>query len=680
MRRKSRRQCVSFHCRRRLRGALRGDAIRYARSLLVKNIPIIGKFLSILAVFGVFAVGSTLYATRQMHVIQSGYEGVINTPLKAAADVTAANRYLLGMKADVALGLLNTDVTSIAPEAAQLRADRAGYDASMKAAAADEPSQAGSIAALAARVDGLMDKDCAQSAQAGLDFATVMASQQDYTASCAPEFSPILADSTVLRNAFNEAGNRDIRAISAKTSATIILTLGTVLGSLALVMLGGFFAIQAWVVAPVRDLGGTMNQLAGGDYQASVNGVERGDEIGGMSRAVQRFKDAGLEKRRLEAEAEAVRAEAASERARAQSQSEAAAAAQAAMVQSIAAGLESLAKGDLVFRLNTPFSAGYEKLRDDFNKALATLQETMVAIDENTQAVRAGADEITHASDDLAKRTEQQAASLEQTAAALDEITATVRKTAEGAKEARQAVAAAKNDAARSGEVVKDAVAAMSGIENSSKEIGNIIGVIDEIAFQTNLLALNAGVEAARAGEAGRGFAVVATEVRALAQRSADAAKEIKNLISASGAQVANGVTLVGETGKVLGQMLEQVERVNHLVGEIAASAQEQATGLQHVNQAVNQMDQVTQQNAAMVGESTAASHGLAGEALALAKLVAQFQTGATARPHSAAKPVARPASAKPRASAPIGKFTSKPTTAGMTANLPAGGDNWDEF
>jgi methyl-accepting chemotaxis protein len=349
------------------------------------------------------------------------------------------------------------------------------------------------------------------------------------------------------------------------------------------------------------------------------------------------------------------------------------------ILQTLGDALKALAAGTLTHRIaDNILPAEYAALRQDFNAAMATLQETMVSIGANTQAVRSGAEEITQASDDLSRRTEQQAASLEETAAALDEITATVRKTAEGANEARKVVAAAKTDAERSGEVVKETVAAMSGIETSSKQIGNIIGVIDEIAFQTNLLALNAGVEAARAGDAGRGFAVVATEVRALAQRSADAAKEIKTLISASGAQVASGVTLVGETGKALSRTVEQVEQLNRLVSEIAASAQEQATGLHEVNTAVNQMDQVTQQNAAMVEEATAASHSLSGEAAELARLVGQFQTGAVAHPAPARPAVKKPAAANPRipAHAPIGKFSAAPAK----ANAPAKADNWDEF
>lgn len=268
-------------------------------------------------------------------------------------------------------------------------------------------------------------------------------------------------------------------------------------------------------------------------------------------------------------------------------------------VSALGGTLARLAQGDLAQRIEQPFTPELDKLRIDFNAALDTLQTTMRDIVGAAQAIRSGTNEVSHAADDLSKRTEQQAASLEETAAALDQITATVKKTADGANHAREAVTTAKSDAERSGEVVRGAVQAMAEIDRSSKEISNIIGVIDEIAFQTNLLALNAGVEAARAGEAGKGFAVVASEVRALAQRSAEAAKEIKGLIQASSSQVASGVDLVGQTGKALERIVTQVADINGVVVEIAASAKEQATGLAEVNTAVNQMDQVTQQNAA---------------------------------------------------------------------------------
>ena len=305
-------------------------------------------------------------------------------------------------------------------------------------------------------------------------------------------------------------------------------------------------------------------------------------------------------------------------------------------VDEIAAGLSQLAHNDLTCRITHAIDPAFEKVRTDFNAAMTTLQETMTAVSASTSSVGVGADEIASASDDLSRRTEQQAASLEETAAALDQITATVKRSASGAKQASGAASNARAEAQRSGEIVREAVSAMGEIETSSKQISQIIGVIDEIAFQTNLLALNAGVEAARAGEAGRGFAVVASEVRALAQRSADAAKEIKALIATSSAQVERGVKLVGETGETLLGIAEKVAEIDGLISEIALSSQEQATGLNQVNTAVNQMDQVTQQNAAMVEEATAAASNLRSESRELVRLISRFQSGAAV--HGAAR------------------------------------------
>jgi methyl-accepting chemotaxis protein len=249
------------------------------------------------------------------------------------------------------------------------------------------------------------------------------------------------------------------------------------------------------------------------------------------------------------------------------------------------------------------------------------------SVSDGARSMATGSSEITSAADDLARHTEQQASSIEETATALDEIVAIVRKTAEGARHASDIVVAAKTHAEKVEGVVRQTVSAMGQIENSSHQITQIIGVIDEIAFQTNLLALNAGVEAARAGDAGRGFAVVASEVRALAQRSAQAAKEIKTIIGSSSQQVGYGVTLVAQTGEALGIILSQVVEINGVVAEIATAAGDQAHSLSQVNQAVNQMDKATQENAAMVEQSTAASHKLSSEANALLDMVGVFQT-----------------------------------------------------
>ncbi|XXB11573.1 methyl-accepting chemotaxis protein (plasmid) [Rhizobium sp. YTUHZ045] len=297
-------------------------------------------------------------------------------------------------------------------------------------------------------------------------------------------------------------------------------------------------------------------------------------------------------------------------------------------VTTIGAALTKLAQGDLSFSLDEPFTADFEDLRRTMNEALSQMRNALSAVAHSTDQIDVGTREISQSAEDLSRRTEQQSASLEETAAALDEITLNVTNAARRADEARHAAATASGNSERSGQVVADAVAAMSRIETSSNQISNIIGVIDEIAFQTNLLALNAGVEAARAGEAGKGFAVVAQEVRELAQRSAQAAKEIKGLIRNSSEEVSTGVKLVSETGNSLRTIQDNIAAVNDHMEAIASSAKEQATGLSEVNSAVNQMDQVTQQNAAMVEETNAAGATLAQETARLRGLVEGFQLG----------------------------------------------------
>jgi methyl-accepting chemotaxis protein len=398
-----------------------------------------------------------------------------------------------------------------------------------------------------------------------------------------------------------------------------------VLGGVAILMAFAIYLIfRRRVTVPLTQLREAMESMAQGNLDCAVPGIDKQDEIGEIARAVNGIKANAAAKAEMET------------------------ATQRRIVDGLGSGLEALAQGNLRYQIIESFEGHYDSLRQSFNTTVAGLENSMSQVAHSAQSVNTGSNEIRAASEDLARRTEQQAAALEETTAAMGQVTSMVGETARSASDVRSAVSEAHKDATEGGNVVRKAVDAMDAIEKSSQEINNIINVIDGISFQTNLLALNAGVEAARAGDAGKGFAVVANEVRALAQRSADAAKDIKGLITTSSGQVNQGVNLVGETGRMLERISGKIGEINALIADIASGAERQAVNLQQVNGAVTDMDRMTQQNAAMVEESTAAARSLAVEADELAALVTRFELKSNASPGSSAAPARRAAAAKP--------------------------------
>ncbi|MCD2175251.1 methyl-accepting chemotaxis protein [Rhizobium sp. C4] len=451
----------------------------------------------------------------------------------------------------------------------------------------------------------------------------------------------------------------------------------------AVALVAGIFVVRG-IAMPIGRITKSMRDLAAGDTASTIPFAGRGDEIGAMAGAVEVFRQAAITNKELEREAEEARHRADAERREAERQAEANAAERLRIATSgLASALERLAHGDLGFQIEEAFSADFEQLRHDFNKSVRQLSETLSEISNAVGAVENGSHEIASGANDLSRRTEQQAASLEETAAALDEITVNVSNSARRTEEARTIAGRANQSALTSSKVVADAEDAMRRIEESSRQISNIIGVIDEIAFQTNLLALNAGVEAARAGDAGKGFAVVAMEVRELAGRSANAAKEIKALIKNSATEVDAGVKLVRNTGSALNEIGGFIVEINGHMEAIAQSAKEQSTGLAEVNGAVNQMDQTTQQNAAMVEESTAASAALAGEAQTLRALISKFSFGdmpASATPSAMLRQTAAAMAAPARSTAPRAAAAPVRVARAGSSAAPAAAQGWEEF
>ncbi len=622
-----------------------------------------------LVMLALTATGSVVIQKNQMRELNR----VVQTDMPNSLRMQEISKRITGVHGDLYLLLTH--------QAAQIDVDKIGGQGQALLAEVDKISKEVGVARNAApaaqrpKYDKLL-KDLKETREA-LDIIVAMTSADFASAAgFAAPFEDQYARMSQNLGAIVAATQAETKTqAAASTRRAEFAELATIIGAIVTLVLTG--VVAAFLVLNLRRavqrIAGATERLSRGENDVDLARLERKDEMGAIVKSLAVFRDNQLHLEEMRAEQEQQRAAAEATRREAAATAEASAEEQARVVSSLASGLERLAAGDLTTRLNEGFPGAYEKLRNDFNDAVVKLEQAMSAIARSTSAIRSGGSEISGASVDLSQRTERQAATLEQTAAALDEITATVQRSAQGANQSRDAVALAKAEAERSGDVVSRAVSSMTAIEASAREINQIIGVVDEIAFQTNLLALNAGVEAARAGDAGKGFAVVASEVRALAQRSADSAKQIKSLISTSTAQVSEGVNMVGETGQALHRIITHVDEVSKLVSEIAMSAKEEATGISEVNTAVNQMDQVTQQNAAMVEETTAASRMLAEQTEELFGLVSRFKLNAAQTE-----------------TAPVRQVTARTSfaTAGATALAPvletaaeaAPQDDWDEF
>ncbi|MFS8143708.1 methyl-accepting chemotaxis protein [Rhizobium sp. BR 249] len=617
---------------------------------MLKHLKIRTKIISVVALLGLIMMAGLVYVISEFRRADAAYSAFIDHEATAS---------MLSARASASVVASVLQVTLVA----EMKPDTPAYQTAlatpsrlpqardrMKQALALVPSRKAAIDEIQAGIDeieALANKIIEQSK--GKDSAGALANVALINARLDALTPKMIANNDAMMALLNDGGDALSASVDGRMAFSAVL-----IGIAALVAIGlGIVVAQKGIAGPMAELRLRMTRLAEGDTDSEIAGLDRRDEVGQMAQAVSVFRDNAIERRHIEARAEADRSVSDGERREREAQKAREASELEGAVAALGDGLRRLASGDLASSIGQPFIAHLDALRQDFNNSVEKLNETMQAVGANARAIGAGANEIRSSADELSKRTEQQSASVEETAAALEEITTTVRDAAKRAEEASQLVARTRLGAEKSGEIVRKAVSAMQQIEKSSVEIGNIIGVIDDIAFQTNLLALNAGVEAARAGEAGKGFAVVAQEVRELAQRSANAAREIKSLITTSGTHVQTGVSLVGETGKALDSIVQEVQEINQHVHAIAEASREQSIGLQEINTAVNTMDQGTQQNAAMVEQSTAASHNLATEAAALNNLLGQFRLTGTAG-FAAAAPIAsaRPPAAAPRATA----------------------------
>jgi methyl-accepting chemotaxis protein len=644
------------------------------------NIKISAKIISAVALLALVAIGLMVLAASTMSRLDQEYSNLLENDAVTRVELSRVTRRV------VELGYQALAVITYAPDSEEAKKASAAIEEAYKAgmrnlesAKERSPRHKAQFEKFERTLDDLR--------KAASGVANVYMQSEQTSAEDVRKLNDSLPVVSAELLAINQQLSKEMATSMASLSASADASLMTVYISGAVGILLSM-ALALWlsiykIARPLNGLAQRMGMLASGDLAVEIEGQDRRDEVGTMAKAVQVFKDNAVALKDSEAQAEAQRRAAEEERARNESQRAEAARQVQRVVTGLGSGLERMAKGDLTYRITDDFVDEYRKVRDDFNAAIDQLQDTIKSIALSSSEVSSAASEISASTTDLSQRTEEQAASLEETSASMEQMSVTVKKNAENAQQANQFANETAAVADRGGEVVAQAVAAMSRIAESSGKISDIISVIDEIARQTNLLALNAAVEAARAGEAGRGFAVVASEVRSLAQRSSQAAKDIKDLITNSSSQVQEGVELVNKAGTSLHEIVESIKRVAQIVADIAVASNEQATGIDQINTALNQMDEVTQQNSALVEENAATAKTLEQQSGAMSQSVGAFRLkdmppAATAArspvtPIKNAPASTAPAAAVPAAAAPAtGPSTLTPAKRAATARRSA--------
>jgi methyl-accepting chemotaxis protein len=664
------------------------------------DMKISSKILAVIALMSAVTLFLVGLGAVELHGIDKTYSVIANNQLPARLDTTRMTRSVLAMGYAAYRTIAHDGASPQAKAAEQSATD--SYASALRFLASAEgldPDHKQTYDGYKSKIEAIqaiVKPAVAHGMKNENDEATMEMIRGDEL------IAALLADVLKFNNAEIDKAKVATAAASDNAGSTIIMSVAIGIVGLAISVGFGLWLSIAKISRPLMRLGERMSTLAQGKLDIEVEGTDRKDEVGQMARTVLVFREAGAEKARLEGAAaeqrkqtEAQRLEAEAERHRSAEAQAAAAEEQARAIQALADGLTKMSEGDLTIRLNDGFTEAYRQIKDDFNTTVGRLGETIGAIVGSTREVTNASAEISTSTTDLSQRTEEQAASLEQTSASMEEIAVTVKKNAENAQQANASANKARDIAHRGGEVVARAVEAMAQIEGSSGKITDIITVIDEIARQTNLLALNAAVEAARAGDAGRGFAVVASEVRTLAQRSSQAAKDIKNLITNSNGQVKEGVALVNQAGSALAEILASIKEVAGVVSGIAIASAEQAVGIEQVNKALAQMDEVTQQNSALVEENAATAKTLEQQSTSMGERIAFFQLdhvsvgsgSARTAPSRPAAPIVATRSAAKARSAASAKRSVAAAHGGPVGRMQAGlatalkGDSdWKEF